>query len=149
MASLGSGRSVSERRSDKDRLRGETEGVVDEPVTTQVERGDDVAGTAVANQAPEHAGDAHGSAMPPPLVDNAREAAKAVGEDAITRGKADVAPGGTIETALTPSGTASMVASQLLWDGSSATSRIDESIAAAEAEGAANEPDEGGPDGTA
>ncbi|WP_214109597.1 CysS/YqeB C-terminal domain-containing protein [Acrocarpospora catenulata] len=39
------------------------------------------------------------------------------------------APGGMIETALTPAGTPSMIASQLLWDGSSATSRIDELIA--------------------
>ncbi|MEW9530452.1 hypothetical protein [Microbispora sp. NPDC049125] len=121
---------MSERINDTNRLDGETEGAVDEPVTTQGERGD-TAGTAAQSQAPEYAHDATGPAVPPPRAENARDAAGAAGEDTITEAKQDIAPGGTIETALTPSGTASMVASQLLWDGSSATSRIDESIAAA------------------
>ncbi|MBO4275537.1 hypothetical protein [Microbispora triticiradicis] len=106
----------------------ETEGVVNEPVTTQREQGD-TAGVATQTQDPGKAGDAQGGGLPSPRAGNAREAARAAGHEAITEVKRDVAPGGTIETALTPSGEASMVASQLLWDGSSATSRIDQSIA--------------------
>ncbi|MEV7807075.1 hypothetical protein AB0O28_29425 [Microbispora sp. NPDC088329] len=100
-----------------------------EPVTTQRESGD-VAGVAAETQDPGEAGDAHGGAMPSPRARNARQAAGAAGPEEIAEAKRDVAPGGTIETALTPSGEASVVASQLLWDGSSATSRVDESIAA-------------------
>ncbi|WP_067142658.1 hypothetical protein [Microtetraspora malaysiensis] len=55
--------------------------------------------------------------------------------------KHEIYPGGTIETALTPSGEPSMVASQLLWDGSSATSRVDQAIAEAISE-RADEADE-------
>ncbi|WP_405088354.1 hypothetical protein [Microbispora sp. NBC_01389] len=106
----------------------ETEGVVNEPVTTQREH-DDTAGVATQTQDPGKAGDAQGGGLPSPRAGNAREAARAAGHEEITEVKRDVAPGGTIETALTPSGEASMVASQLLWDGSSATSRIDRSIA--------------------
>ncbi|MEU8275421.1 hypothetical protein ACFYOK_26445 [Microbispora bryophytorum] len=104
-----------------------------EPVTTQREHGD-VAGVAAQTQDPGKAGDAQGGAMPRPRARNAREAAAAAGPEEITESKRDVAPGGTIETALTPSGEPSVVASQLLWDGSSATSRVDESIARAERE---------------
>ncbi|WP_111697367.1 hypothetical protein [Microbispora triticiradicis] len=106
----------------------ETEGVVNEPVTTQREQGD-TAGVATQTQDPGKAGDAQGGGLPSPRAGNAREAARAAGHEKITEVKRDVAPGGTIETALTPSGEASMVASQLLWDGSSATSRIDQTIA--------------------
>ncbi|KAA9376493.1 hypothetical protein F5972_24110 [Microbispora cellulosiformans] len=106
----------------------ETEGVVNEPVTTQREH-DDTAGVATQTQDPGKAGDAQGGGLPSPRAGNAREAARAAGHEQITEVKRDVAPGGTIETALTPSGEASMVASQLLWDGSSAASRIDQSIA--------------------
>ncbi|WP_182878021.1 hypothetical protein [Microbispora sp. H10670] len=106
----------------------ETEGVVNEPVTTQREQGD-TAGVATQTQDPGKAGDAQGGGLPAPRAGNAREAARAAGHEEITEVKRDVAPGGTIETALTPSGEASMVASQLLWDGSSATSRIDQAIA--------------------
>ncbi|MFF3671866.1 hypothetical protein [Microtetraspora malaysiensis] len=59
--------------------------------------------------------------------------------------KHEIYPGGTIETALTPSGEPSMVASQLLWDGSSATSRVDRAIAEAIGEHA-DETDEGDDD---
>ncbi|WP_433222004.1 hypothetical protein [Microtetraspora malaysiensis] len=59
--------------------------------------------------------------------------------------KHEIYPGGTIETALTPSGEPSMVASQLLWDGSSATSRVDQAIAEAISEHA-DEADEGDDD---
>ncbi|MFG1860235.1 hypothetical protein [Microbispora bryophytorum] len=104
-----------------------------EPVTTQRESGD-VAGVAAQTQDPGKAGDAQGGAMPRPRARNAREASAAAGPEEITEVKRDVAPGGTIETALTPSGEPSVVASQLLWDGSSATSRVDESIARAERE---------------
>ncbi|GGO17562.1 hypothetical protein GCM10010116_35510 [Microbispora rosea subsp. aerata] len=101
-----------------------------EPVTTQREH-DDVHGVAAETQDPGKAGDAHGGAMPRPRAVNAGQAAEVAGPEEITKVKRDVAPGGTIETALTRSGEPSMVASQLLWDGSSATSRIDESIAEA------------------
>ncbi|WP_169951544.1 hypothetical protein [Microbispora sp. H11081] len=105
-----------------------------EPVTTQREHGD-VAGVAAQTQDPGKAGDAQGGAMPRPRARNAREAGEAAGPEEIAEVKRDVAPGGTIETALTPSGEPSVVASQLLWDGSSATSRIDEVVAEAVAEG--------------
>lgn len=123
MAVLGSGRIVSERDIE----------AKNEPVTTQREH-DDVAGVAAETQDPGKAGDAHGGAMPRPRAENAREAAGAAGPEQIAEVKRDIAPGGTIETALTPSGEPSVVASQLLWDGSSATSRVDESIAEAERE---------------
>ncbi len=111
---LGSGRIVSDRDNAADRTG-------------------DVAGVAAQTQDPGKAGDAHGGGLPRPRADNARQAAEATGPE-IDEVEQDVAPGGTIETALTPSGEASVVASQLLWDGSSATSRIDESIAEAERE---------------
>ncbi|MEV4460074.1 hypothetical protein [Microbispora sp. NPDC049633] len=98
------------------------------------DRTGDVAGVAAQTQDPGKAGDAHGGGMPRPRVENARQAAEAAGPEEIDEVEQDVAPGGTIETALTPSGEPSVVASQLLWDGSSATSRIDESIAEAERE---------------
>ncbi|MGI5485457.1 hypothetical protein [Microtetraspora malaysiensis] len=57
----------------------------------------------------------------------------------------EIYPGGTIETALTPSGEPSMVASQLLWDGSSATSRVDQAIAEAISKHADEADDDAGP----
>lgn len=119
----GSGRIVSERDNE----------AKNEPVTTQREHGD-VAGAAAETQDPGKAGDAHGGALPHPRARNAKEAAAAAGPEEISEAKRDIAPGGTIETALTPSGEPSVVASQLLWDGSSATSRVDEVIAEAERE---------------
>ncbi|MBP2706482.1 hypothetical protein JOL79_21985 [Microbispora sp. RL4-1S] len=124
---------MNERNSDTGRLDGATEGVVDEPAITQGDPGD-TAGTTTEDQAPGHTQDATDPPLPPPRSETARSAGRVVGEDEIVESRRDIAPGGTIETALTPSGTASMVASQLLWDGSSATSRIDESIAAAMAD---------------
>ncbi|WP_204056357.1 hypothetical protein [Microbispora corallina] len=134
---------MSERTRQTDRA-GETEGVVDEPVTTQKEWPHD-AETAEQSQPGGHAATAPG--MPPPRAENARQAAGAAGEEAVTEVKRDVAPGGTIETALTESGTASMVASQLLWDGSSATSRIDAVIAGAQNDARDDAADDAGEDG--
>jgi len=91
-----------------------------------------VAGVAAETRDPGKAGDAHGGALPRPRADSAEEAARATRPEGTAEAGRDIAPGGTIETALTSSGEASMVASQLLWDGSSATSRIDEVIAEAE-----------------
>ncbi|MEZ0071417.1 hypothetical protein [Planotetraspora sp. GP83] len=125
------GRAVSEQTDG----RGSERPRISDPATTQRGSDDDPrTGTARQTQAPEHAGDATGSAMPPPLAENARAATEATDDAVRHEVKQDIAPGGTIETALTPSGTASMVASQLLWDGSSATSRIDQSIAQADPE---------------
>ncbi|WP_433499387.1 hypothetical protein ACQP1K_03290 [Sphaerimonospora sp. CA-214678] len=123
---------------------------IDDPVVSQRESAD-VAGVAEQEQVPGRAGDAAGGAMPRPRAEAARAAADEVGPGEITESKRDIAPGGTIETALTPSGTESMVASQLLWDGSSATSRIDRSIAEAVADSdvdPATDPDESTGGGT-
>lgn len=133
----GSGPDVSERRSRRDRRDGPR---VDDPVVSQGQS-EDVAGVAAEEQAPARTGDAMGGALPRPRAAAAREAAGAVGEPRITRVKRDIAPGGTIETGLTPSGTASMVASQLLWDGAAATSRIDLWIAEAAVK---SDPERGG-----
>ncbi|MCT9931919.1 hypothetical protein N5079_17070 [Planotetraspora sp. A-T 1434] len=127
-----SGRGVASERTGG---RGSERPRISDPATSQRGSDDDPrTGTAKQTQAPEHAGDATGSAMPQPLAENAREATDATDDAARHEVKQDIAPGGTIETGLTPSGTASMVASQLLWDGSSATSRIDQSIARANPE---------------
>ncbi len=146
---VGSGRDVNERNSTPDRPehdrpeydrpapgRPGRDGAgtrIDDPVVSQRESAD-VAGVAEEEQVPGRTGDAIGGAMPRPRAEAARAATDAVGPGEVTETKRDIAPGGTIETALTPSGTESMVASQLLWDGSSATSRIDRSIAEAAAD---------------
>lgn len=130
----GSGPDVNERRSRGERPdREDAAPRIDDPVVSQAES-EDVAGVAAEEQVPGRTGDAMGGAMPRPRARSAREAAGAVGAEHITKAKHDIAPGGTIETGLTPSGTASMVASQLLWDGAAATSRIDMAIAEATAE---------------
>ncbi|GAA1013438.1 hypothetical protein Aple_054260 [Acrocarpospora pleiomorpha] len=77
-----------------------------------------------AGDRPERSHKAAGPALTPSQAENARAA-----NEAITAAEDPTAPGGMIETALTAAGTPSMVASQLLWDGSSATSRIDQVIA--------------------
>ncbi|GAA0438261.1 hypothetical protein Acor_62390 [Acrocarpospora corrugata] len=77
-----------------------------------------------AGDRPERSHEGAGPALKPQHAEAARVANEASGvvDD-------PTAPGGMIETALTRAGTPSMVASQLLWDGSSATSRIDQVIA--------------------
>ncbi|MFC0864088.1 hypothetical protein ACFHYQ_17465 [Sphaerimonospora cavernae] len=135
-------RDRSERGAGHDRCEREDAGTrIEDPVVSQRES-EDVAGVAAEEQVPGRTGDAIGGAMPRPRAEAAGAAADTVGPAEITEAKRDIAPGGTIETALTESGTESMVASQLLWDGSSATSRIDRSIAQAETEAETDADDE-------
>ncbi|MEO3853685.1 hypothetical protein ABGB08_02180 [Acrocarpospora sp. B8E8] len=85
---------------------------------------DKAASAERAGDRPERSHKAAGPALTPSQAENARAA-----NETITAAEDPTAPGGMIETALTAAGTPSMVASQLLWDGSSATSRIDQVIA--------------------
>ena len=88
------------------------------------DRTGEVAGVAAQTQDPGKAGDAHGGGLPRPLAENAKQAAESTDVESTDAEEADAE-----ET-----GETSAVASQLLWDGSSATSRIDEVIAEAERE---------------
>ncbi|MFF4777110.1 hypothetical protein ACFY05_30045 [Microtetraspora fusca] len=92
------------------------------------EQGQETAGQAVPPGRPERAVRASG---PPLTPERARSAHDASQQAERAPEHHEIYPGGTIETALTPSGEPSMVASQLLWDGSIATSRLDQAIAEA------------------
>ncbi|WP_444978695.1 CysS/YqeB C-terminal domain-containing protein, partial [Acrocarpospora phusangensis] len=87
---------------------------------------DEAASAESAGDRPERQHKAAGPALASSRAETARAATEASGDTAPID---PTAPGGMIETALTPAGTPSMVASQLLWDGSSATNRIDQVIA--------------------
>ena len=93
------------------------------------DRTGEVAGVAAQTQDPGKAGDAHGGGLPRPLAENAKQAAEATDAKSTDTKSTDAEEAHAEET-----GETSAVASQLLWDGSSATSRIDEVIAEAERE---------------
>ncbi|WP_067179968.1 hypothetical protein [Microtetraspora niveoalba] len=129
----------SSERSDDGSGREPAPGVEPATETEQEERREapPASGSAQAQAVPpgrpERAMRASGPPLAPERVRNADDASRRTAHAS----EPDIHPGGTIETALTPSGEPSMVASQLLWDGSSATSRIDQAIAEAAHENAA------------
>ncbi|MCC5578171.1 hypothetical protein IMZ11_21320 [Microtetraspora sp. AC03309] len=100
------------------------------------------AARAVPPGRPERAVRASG----PPLTQERARNAHEASEETARAPEWEVYPGGTIETGLTSSGEPSMVASQLLWDGSTATSRVDRAIAEAMRAEADQDTDDAGAD---
>ncbi|MEV0971338.1 hypothetical protein [Microtetraspora glauca] len=103
-------------------------------------------GTEAAQAAPRGRPERAVRASGPPLTQERARNAREASEETARAPEWEVYPGGTIETGLTSSGEPSMVASQLLWDGSTATSRVDQAIAEAMRAEADQDTDDAGAD---